>query len=560
MKIKLLTILFCVSTILSAKNYTDFSQKVKSNSTTLSTIETQNLASLCKVWGFLKYYHPNVAKGKFNWDEQFLSILPKVKQASTKEELSKIYLDWIESLGEIKACKSCGNGSKKEYFDKNFDLSWTQNSAVFSDELIKKLKFIENNRFQGENYYVTTKSSKNIQVKNEPKYPNAEFPDQNLRLLSLSRYWNVVEYFFPYKYQTDQNWNAVLIEMIPRFFDAEDVTQYHLTLLETVVKLDDSHATLYTNPLSDFFGRLYLPVHANLIDNKLVVDYIYNDSLAKANDLKIGDVIEKVDGVEVSKIINKANKYNVGSNESVKAKHRGSFILEGKTDFIELTIKRGDAEFEKKCGRFESKHFKYNPQNREKYKVLDQNIAYVNMEFLEMKDVDKMMEELKSTKVMIIDYRGKFMNFTPFFIARRLIQDKKEFAKFLLPDLSYPGKFYWDESETITPIKTNAYTGKVIVLVNEEAQSSSEYATMLLQAGNDVTTIGSQTSGADGNVSKIDFLGYETLMSGIGVFYPDGTETQRKGVRVDIKVRPTIKGMQEGRDEVLEKALEFAKN
>lgn len=148
--------------------------------------------------------------------------------------------------------------------------------------------------------------------------------------------------------------------MIPRFFEAQDVTQYHLTLMETVVKLDDSHATLYTNPLSDFFGRMYIPVHTNLIENKLVVDYIYNDSLAKANDLRIGDVIEKIDGVEVNKIINSGNKYNVGSNESVKAKHRGSFILEGKTDFIQLTIKRGDAEFEKKCGRFESKYFKYN--------------------------------------------------------------------------------------------------------------------------------------------------------------------------------------------------------
>jgi len=376
----------------------------------------------------------------------------------------------------------------------------------------------------------------------------------------LSRYWNAVEYFFPYKYQTDQNWNAVLNEMIPRFFEAQDVTQYHLTLMETVVKLDDSHATLYTNPLSDFFGRMYIPVHTNLIENKLVVDYIYNDSLAKANDLRIGDVIEKIDGVEVNKIINSGNKYNVGSNESVKAKHRGSFILEGKTDFIQLTIKRGDAEFEKKCGRFESKYFKYNPQNREKYKVLDQNVAYLNMEFLEMKDVDKMMGELNSAKAMIIDYRGKFNNFRPDVIAKRLIQNKKEYAKLIKPDLSYPGKFYWEESKTITPIKTNAYTGKVIVLVNEEAQSSSEYATMILQAGNDVTTIGSQTSGADGNVSKIDFLGYETLMSGVGVFYPDGTETQRKGVKVDIKVRPTVKGMQEGRDEVLEKALEFAKN
>ena len=80
---------------------------------------------------------------------------------------------------------------------------------------------------------------------------------------------------------------------------------------------------------------------------------------------------------------------------------------------------------------------------------------------------------------------------------------------------------------------------------------------MLLQSGKNVTTIGSQTSGADGNVSKIEFLGFESGMSGLGVFYPDKTETQRVGVKIDIQVLPTIKGIQEGRDEVLEKAKEY---
>ena len=31
----------------------------------------QNLESLCKFWGFLKYYHPTVAEGKLDWDASF---------------------------------------------------------------------------------------------------------------------------------------------------------------------------------------------------------------------------------------------------------------------------------------------------------------------------------------------------------------------------------------------------------------------------------------------------------------------------------------------------------
>ncbi|APT21372.1 hypothetical protein BU993_01200 [Flavobacterium columnare] len=29
--------------------------------------DSEKLVSTCKVWGFLKYYHPNVAKGGFDW-------------------------------------------------------------------------------------------------------------------------------------------------------------------------------------------------------------------------------------------------------------------------------------------------------------------------------------------------------------------------------------------------------------------------------------------------------------------------------------------------------------
>ena len=69
---------------------------------------------------------------------------------------------------------------------------------------------------------------------------------------------------------------------------------------------------------------------------------------------------------------------------------------------------------------------------------------------------------------------------------------------------------------------------------------------------------GSQTTGADGNVSEIYLPGnIRTMISGIGIYYPDGTETQRIGIVPDIEVKPTIKGIRDNRDEVLEKAIEY---
>jgi C-terminal processing protease CtpA/Prc len=47
------------------------------------------------------------------------------------------------------------------------------------------------------------------------------------------------------------------------------------------------------------------------------------------------------------------------------------------------------------------------------------------------------------------------------------------------------------------------------------------------------------------------------MISGIGVYYPDGKETQRIGIVPDIEIKPTIQGIVTGRDELLDKAIEI---
>ena len=104
----------------------------------------------------------------------------------------------------------------------------------------------------------------------------------------------------------------------------------------------------------------------------------------------------------------------------------------------------------------------------------------------------------------------------------------------------------------------NYFQGKLVVIVNEATISQAEYTAMAFRAGDNTVIIGSQTQGADGNVSLIPLPGgLKAGISGIGVYYPDGRETQRIGIVPDIEVKPTIQGIREGRDELLEKAIEL---
>jgi C-terminal processing protease CtpA/Prc len=78
---------------------------------------------------------------------------------------------------------------------------------------------------------------------------------------------------------------------------------------------------------------------------------------------------------------------------------------------------------------------------------------------------------------------------------------------------------------------------------------------MALRVAPQAIVVGSTTAGADGNVSEIMLPGaLRTMISGIGVFYPDKKPTQRVGIIPDVEVRPTIAGIRAGRDEVLEEA------
>ncbi|RPD98614.1 hypothetical protein EGM88_05325 [Aureibaculum marinum] len=527
--------------------------------------EIDKLASTAKVWGFLKYYHPQVAQGKFNWDNELLKILPKVEQSKNKEELSLIYLNWINSLGEIKKCNSCHN-NHSNYFDKNFDLSWIQNSNSFTKEVSLVLENIEKNRYVGKKpYYAQASKIGNISITNEPEYKNKEYlKNVNYRYLSLFKYWNIIEYYFPYKYMTDQKWSDVLIEMIPKFKDATNEETYHLAIQETSAKINDSHTPLMVlNGVVEHLngGDKTAPVRLTVLNDNVIVTRFYNDSLAKKNDLKIGDTIIKVEDETTQDIIKRMETFVPASNKNRTKFYTQQILLREYKDSLKIAYVRKGEIYEKYVQLYSSKeiNFKIPEPLTKKFKILNDNIGYINMGGIRIYEVKEMMKELMNCKAIIFDLRYR-PHGTYRYISKYLNSNRTEFAKLLVPDVSYPGRYTWKQTKYTGVGKNNEdyYKGKVILLVHGKTQSHSEYSTMALQTAPNSITIGTQTSGADGNVSRFNFLGgFKTVISGIGVFYPDNTETQRNGIKIDVKVVPTFAGIVAGRDEILEKAIEI---
>ena len=167
-------------------------------------------------------------------------------------------------------------------------------------------------------------------------------------------------------------------------------------------------------------------------------------------------------------------------------------------------------------------------------------------------------KEFENTKGIIVDMRCYPSDFMPFTFGKYIKSEVSPFVKFTSGNPSYPGSFTFSSPISNGGVKGSHYKGKVIVIVNATSQSQAEYTTMAFQSSPNVKVIGSTTAGADGDVSSIVLPGgISTMISGLGVFYPDHTPTQRVGVKIDYKMKPTIKGVTEGRDELLDKAVEL---
>lgn len=525
----------------------------------LSVKKIENLELLGKVWGFLKYHHPEIGKGNYNWDYELFRHLAAYLELEEDKERDQFIINWIDSLGKVKQHTECEAVAKDAFLKP--ELEWIDQQSA---SLKEKLMSIYTNRHQAKHYYVNVSSEiKNPKFQYENSYSKMPYPDDGFRLLAVYRYWNMIQYFFPYKHLTDKDWSLVLKEYIPKFLNAKDELAYEFAALELIGEIKDTHGNLWrgADRIKEWKGDNFSPVHLRFIENQLVVTDFYNPELKEETDLEIGDVITTINGKSITQIIEEKSKYYPASNQPTRLRDLTADLLRSNKNEISLSYTRKNEKMHKQLKLYPYDSLNvyrwYRRNNNKSYKLLDNNIGYVTLASIKDEDVPLIKEQFMQTKGIIIDIRNYPSTFVPFTLGSYFMSESRPFVKFTKGSTVNPGEFRFGD-ELIIDHEEKAYKGKLIVIVNEITQSSAEYTAMAFRAGDNTTVIGSTTAGADGNVSTIYLPGgLRTLISGIGIYYPNGEETQRVGIVPDIEVKPTIKGIRNGKDELLEKAIEL---
>lgn len=262
--------------------------------------QVNELATIAKAWGLLKYYHPEIASGKHNWDSVLAASTNRIIHSKNPGQFT-LAVDRMLAIAGTDTAKVYRPAFKDAISSKNYDITWINKNHYLTTAQKAELKYIAGHPYPGINYYAQcdTGNDSTVFTPNEKPYPEMLLPDVNYRLLSLFRFWNVINYFYPYKYAEGNSWDEVLKQMIPMMIRANDALSYRKALAKMAASINDSHGGLWPQVYTSIAGRYSPSFNFRLVEGKAVVTKIADSTGMLSPVLKMGSVIETMDGVTI---------------------------------------------------------------------------------------------------------------------------------------------------------------------------------------------------------------------------------------------------------------------
>lgn len=514
------------------------------------SLQIHAIVQASRIWGFAKYHHPAFASRSINADAEYFCLLNDILQVPDSMR-NDICSKWISRLGPFTIRDKKGDENLETFNDFN----WISDSLALGktlSESLMKLKDADPKR----NRYVK-QTPVNVSYI-ETQYSDIPQDDVAYRLLGVAKFWNAVDSYSPNRNLTDRPWDNVLAEYIALAFDRS--VSFEELYSRMVSELCDTHVNSWYVPI---FGGRFVPLMCQFAEDRL---FVTDTCSLVSNDLVIGDEIILIDSLRPIDRLNELTPYMPHSNRSsllrdgsyatlLTAKNEVciEYMREGK--IYTTTISSVDGS------KFVNRRFSsQNTSTKPEFKEVADGIGYINISNLTCKDEQDLENFLASCDKLIIDLRSYPAEYE---VLHKLLptfffSQAREAAEALLPQAHLPGGFI---RTTVSTRKTSEpdklYKGKVVLLVNAHSQSMSEYFTMFLQTIPGSVTVGSQTAGADGDVTRIQLPYASFNITGAGICYPDGTNAQRNGVKIDMVVEPSVKGMMCGEDEQLRAAIDY---
>jgi carboxyl-terminal processing protease len=520
------------------------------------------LYRLCKVWGYFKYFHQN--KCKLKWDTLLNTTVSDVLLASSNAEFNNILMGMFSKVGNN---SYQANPPAKPDTNINVENFWI-NDPVFSQPVRDFLTVFTSFIYPDTSTcFVKYGSYSYIDFTNDPlSAMSINYLNEANRLTTLFYYWNVINYFSPYKALMDQLWDSTLYQFLPLIRQATSFDDFHITFLKLVTKINDSHGFTDSPRLTNNFwkGSFYPKIYFNRIENKCVVRKVQD-----IPGVKPGDILAAINGISIQAIEDSLRHFVPASTPAALYRDMYYSMTSGpQNSSISFSFLDSAYNSYSVTANRTTKYWSwvYDDVFPLSYYITSCGYGYVNLGFLQPVELSSMYSALKNAPAIILDLRYyPYVDLTD--LAKLFFREPIESAIWHDPALTsevynhnyLPGWYYLgnDIDNLGNWFNADAYNGIIYILVNEETQSAAEYACQYLSYHPNAKVIGTQTAGADGNVSELALPGdITTDFTSLGWYYADGSQQQRRGVKIDSIVPLTIDGIRRGKDEILNSALD----
>jgi len=382
--------------------------------------------------------------------------------------------------------------------------------------------------------------------------------DRATRLAAVVVVWNVLQHFYPYFDVVDVDWGAELERALASAATDADERACLSTLRRLVSAVGDGHGNVYHAVERDDH---YLPLAWDWVEGELVVTHVPEPVRGGA---AVGDAVVAVDGERVEDAYRRLAGEISGATEgwirwkahttlaSGPAGERRTLELEapdGERKRVELTTSVRDLDL-----RAEPRPAPLTE--------LELGIWYVDLARVEDAAFEAAIPDLARAAGIVFDMRGYPRSLQPRTFLPHLSREPLESAQWHVPRVVgpdgafvYPPHTNWD-----LPPDEPYFEGRRAFLLDGRAISYAESCMGIVEHYELGAIVGSASAGTNGNINPFEAPGgYRVIFTGMRVLKQDGSRHHGVGILPTVPVERTRRGVIEGRDEVLERALELVR-
>ncbi len=537
--------------------------------------ETDRLVSTGKLWFTVKYFHPALAYRDLDWDQALVDALPKIRTAQTSAE----YESAVRSMMRILEANAPAPGpGERAWIHHGWPPETAEQSAgpFYSAFLYKAANAVERVSVPMGGFSVNVPLSEPATAGPAVPSPSAAriyaaaYPSTELRIMAAYKIWGVLHYFFAYRDLIDEDWDALFAQFLPRLITAKDALEYNLTIAEWLTHAADSFTTPQSETLSQYFGEAPVGLRLRIVEKHVVIAEVLDPEALKAG-VKVGDVVKTVDGETLVDRFKRLEQYVSASTAPRLTVDVVDRILNGPDDSSAALTLEDSTGNRKELTLKRSKRFAgllASQPPGESVKLLRGDVGYADLRRIKRNDIDALFEKLHHAPAIIFDMRGVPADDSFRAIASRLASESDVPAAIVtgpiaaVPDLpqgsiASPSSSYFFV-QTIGNSPQWKFKGRTLMLVDERTIAAGEEAALFLEAANKTEFVGTPTAGADSVITNFIIPGGVTIsFSGEDIRHANGGKLQRLGIQPNLNAAPTLTGIRTGKDEVLEKALDY---